>query len=270
MAGRLAVIGAGLMGSGIAQVAAQAGWQVTLRDLDDAATARGIGRHPEVAGEVRRQGHDRRAETSRRRWAGSPRPPTWTRPPTPTSWSRRSSRSSRSSTRSSGALDKICAPDAVLATNTSAIPVTQIAAVTAAAGVGRRHPLLLAGADDEALRAGPRLQDQRRDAGDRAGVRRGDRQDLRRGQPGHRRLRHHPADRRAGGRGGQAGRVRRGLRRGPRHRLQARLRPRDGPAGHHRPDRRRRAAARRPQHLHRHRGREVLPAGAAAAHGHRR
>jgi len=37
MAGRLAVVGAGLMGSGIAQVAAQAGWDVTMRDLDDAA-----------------------------------------------------------------------------------------------------------------------------------------------------------------------------------------------------------------------------------------
>ena len=32
---------------------------------------------------------------------------------------------------------------------------------------------------------------------------------------------------------------------GPGHRLQARLRPRHGPAGHHRPDRRGRAAARR-------------------------
>src|SRR5258706_11051176 len=40
---RLAVIGAGLMGSGIAQVAAQAGWDVTLRDLDDAAISRGVG-----------------------------------------------------------------------------------------------------------------------------------------------------------------------------------------------------------------------------------
>ena len=30
MAGRVAVIGAGLMGSGIAQVAAQAGWEVRL------------------------------------------------------------------------------------------------------------------------------------------------------------------------------------------------------------------------------------------------
>src|SRR5690242_292211 len=42
MAGRVAVIGAGLMGSGIAQVAAQAGWQVTLRDVSDDATRRGL------------------------------------------------------------------------------------------------------------------------------------------------------------------------------------------------------------------------------------
>src|SRR5688500_4991549 len=42
MTGRLAVIGAGLMGSGIAQVAAQAGWEVTLRDLNDEAVQRGL------------------------------------------------------------------------------------------------------------------------------------------------------------------------------------------------------------------------------------
>ena len=43
MTGRLAVIGAGLMGSGIAQVSAQAGWQVTMRDVDDSCLARGTG-----------------------------------------------------------------------------------------------------------------------------------------------------------------------------------------------------------------------------------
>src|SRR3954462_14604982 len=42
MAGRLAVIGSGLMGSGIAQVSAQAGWQVTMRDVDDASLNRGL------------------------------------------------------------------------------------------------------------------------------------------------------------------------------------------------------------------------------------
>ncbi|GAA4674005.1 3-hydroxyacyl-CoA dehydrogenase family protein [Streptomyces youssoufiensis] len=41
MARKLAVIGAGLMGSGIAQVSAQAGWDVVLRDVTDAALVRG-------------------------------------------------------------------------------------------------------------------------------------------------------------------------------------------------------------------------------------
>ncbi len=41
MAKKLAVIGAGLMGSGIAQVSAQAGSDVVLRDVTDAALARG-------------------------------------------------------------------------------------------------------------------------------------------------------------------------------------------------------------------------------------
>lgn len=43
MARKLAVVGAGLMGSGIAQVAAQAGWDVVLRDVNDEALARGRG-----------------------------------------------------------------------------------------------------------------------------------------------------------------------------------------------------------------------------------
>ncbi len=38
------VIGAGTMGAGIAQVFAQAGWQVVLYDIDDAALARGMSR----------------------------------------------------------------------------------------------------------------------------------------------------------------------------------------------------------------------------------
>ncbi|GAA1253934.1 3-hydroxyacyl-CoA dehydrogenase family protein [Streptomyces javensis] len=41
MAKKLAVIGAGLMGAGIAQVSAQAGWDVVLRDVTDEALRRG-------------------------------------------------------------------------------------------------------------------------------------------------------------------------------------------------------------------------------------
>lgn len=41
MAKKVAVIGAGLMGAGIAQVSAQAGYEVVLRDVTDEALARG-------------------------------------------------------------------------------------------------------------------------------------------------------------------------------------------------------------------------------------
>ena len=118
---------------------------------------------------VRRQGHARRRATPRPRSPGSPPPPTWTRPPTPTSWSRRSSRASRSSRRSSARSTGSAGTARCSPPTPRAIPITQIAAVTERPGGGRRHPLLLAGADDGAVRAGPRLQDQRRDAGARPG-----------------------------------------------------------------------------------------------------
>jgi 3-hydroxybutyryl-CoA dehydrogenase len=41
---KVGVLGAGLMGHGIAQVAAQAGYKVVLRDLDDATLQKGIGK----------------------------------------------------------------------------------------------------------------------------------------------------------------------------------------------------------------------------------
>jgi 3-hydroxybutyryl-CoA dehydrogenase len=129
MAGRLAVIGSGLMGSGIAQVAAQAGWQVTIRDIDDASLTRGVAAIRESLGRFAAKGKIS-AEEVETTLAGI------------------------TTTTDLGAaadadvvveaiferieakhevfrtLDKICKPGAVLGTNTSAIPITQIAAVT--------------------------------------------------------------------------------------------------------------------------------------------
>jgi 3-hydroxybutyryl-CoA dehydrogenase len=129
VAGKLAVVGAGLMGSGIAQVAAVAGYEVALRDVTDAATARGLAgieaSYAKFVGKGKLAEADAAAALAR-----------------------------ISTTTDLGAvhdadivveavfedievkhavfreLDKICKAGAILGTNTSALPITQIAAVT--------------------------------------------------------------------------------------------------------------------------------------------
>jgi 3-hydroxybutyryl-CoA dehydrogenase len=129
MAGRLAVVGAGLMGSGIAQVAAQAGWEVTLRDLDDAAVQRGL------AG-IRRS----LEKFASKGTIGADDVDAALGRITPTTDLEAAADADivveavfeRLDVKQAvfRDLDRICTTDAVLATNTSAIPVTQIAAAT--------------------------------------------------------------------------------------------------------------------------------------------
>lgn len=129
MAGRLAVIGAGLMGSGIAQVAARAGWHVTLRDLDEDATGRGL--------DGIRRSLDR--FVAKGKITGDQAESTLARI-TPTTDLAAAADADivveavfeklEIKHEVFRALDRICKPGAVLATNTSAIPITQIAAVT--------------------------------------------------------------------------------------------------------------------------------------------
>jgi 3-hydroxybutyryl-CoA dehydrogenase len=129
MTGRLAVVGAGLMGSGIAQVAAQAGWQVSLRDLDAASTQRGV--------DGIRKSLDRFAAKG-----------TISGDDVEAAMGRITATVDLDVAADADivveaviekieikhevfrGLDKICKESAILATNTSAIPVTQIAAVT--------------------------------------------------------------------------------------------------------------------------------------------
>ncbi|MEU4568181.1 MULTISPECIES: 3-hydroxyacyl-CoA dehydrogenase family protein [Micromonospora] len=129
MAGRLAVVGAGLMGSGIAQVAAQAGWQVTLRDLDDAATARGVAGIRKSLEKFAEKG---RIEASDVEATLGRITPTTDLEAVADADIVVEAVFERLEIKHEvfRALDKICKADAVLATNTSAIPVTQIAAVT--------------------------------------------------------------------------------------------------------------------------------------------
>ena len=125
----VAVIGAGLMGSGIAQVAAQAGWDVVLRDVTDAALhgartsiERSMAKFVEKG---KLSADDATAALARI---------------TPTTELADVAEAELvveavfESIEVKAAvfadLDRICRADAVLATNTSAIPITKIAAAT--------------------------------------------------------------------------------------------------------------------------------------------
>ena len=130
MAEKLAVIGAGLMGSGIAQVAAAAGYDVVLRDVTDEATARG------VAGIT--ASYDRFVSKGK-----------MTAQEAADALARITTTTDLGAVAAAGVvveavfedlevkqtlfreLDKLCREDAILATNTSALPITQVAAVTA-------------------------------------------------------------------------------------------------------------------------------------------
>jgi 3-hydroxybutyryl-CoA dehydrogenase len=117
------------MGSGIAQVAAQAGWEVTLRDLDDAATGRGVANIRKSLERFAAKGTISADDVE----------PALGRITTTTDLGAAADADivveavfERLDIKQDvfRELDKICKAGAVLATNTSAIPVTQIAAAT--------------------------------------------------------------------------------------------------------------------------------------------
>lgn len=129
MARKLAVIGAGLMGSGIAQVSAQAGWDVTLRDVTDAALTRGL--------DTVRASYDR--FVAKGRLEGADADAALSRITTTTDLDAVADadlvveavfENLEVKHEIFRELDKLVRDDAVLASNTSAIPITKIAAVT--------------------------------------------------------------------------------------------------------------------------------------------
>lgn len=129
MAEKIAVIGAGLMGSGIAQVTAASGYDVVLRDISDESLARGL----------------KAIEGSLRKFAEKGK---LTDEDVDAALGRITTTTDLHAVDQADIiieaafekfevkeeifkeLDKIAKPDAVLATNTSAIPITTIAAVT--------------------------------------------------------------------------------------------------------------------------------------------
>ena len=129
MAKQIAVIGAGLMGSGIAQVAAQAGYEVVLRDVTDAALARGLDGIKASYGRF----------TAKGKLSAEDAAAALARITTTTDLDAVGSadlvveavfEQLEVKQELFRALDRIARPGAVLASNTSAIPITRIAAAT--------------------------------------------------------------------------------------------------------------------------------------------
>lgn len=125
----VAVVGAGLMGSGIAQVSAAAGWDVVLRDVTDAALQRGRGAIEKSLGRFVDKGT--LSETDASAALG--------RITTTTDLDAASEadlvveavfENLEAKEQVFAELDRLCRPETVLATNTSAIPITRIAAAT--------------------------------------------------------------------------------------------------------------------------------------------
>lgn len=125
----LFVVGAGLMGSGIAQVAASAGWTVVLRDVTDEALSGGVTGIEKSLDRFLAKGMVSEAERNAA-----------LRLITTTTNLEAAAEADivveavfeRLEVKHEvfRALDSICKPEAVLATNTSAIPITKIAAAT--------------------------------------------------------------------------------------------------------------------------------------------
>ena len=123
---RIGVVGAGLMGSGIAQSAAVAGMSVRMRDVDDAAVARGLSAVRSLSEDAGRKGVFDRREAKRAiarvtgtsDWSGFARDELIVEAVFEEIATKR---------RVLKEIESVASPDAVIATNTSALPIADIA-----------------------------------------------------------------------------------------------------------------------------------------------
>ncbi len=133
----IGVVGAGLMGSGIAQAAAIAGMSVRLRDVDDAAVTRGLDSIRSLTEDAGRKGVIDRRE-SRRAIARVTSTTDWTGFARSGLVVEAVFEELAVKKRVLAELEAVAGDDTVIASNTSALPIASIAA-------GARHPERIVG-----------------------------------------------------------------------------------------------------------------------------
>jgi 3-hydroxybutyryl-CoA dehydrogenase len=127
---RVSVIGAGQMGSGIAQVCAQSGYEVVLLDIAEEYVKKGIGR---IEGNLSRSvAKGKLTEEEKTAILGRVRPTTDIRTAAKDAdiVIEAVVENMNVKTEVFRKLDELCPPHTILASNTSSLPITEIAAVT--------------------------------------------------------------------------------------------------------------------------------------------
>jgi 3-hydroxybutyryl-CoA dehydrogenase len=127
---RVSVIGAGQMGSGIAQVCAQSGYEVVLLDIAEEYVKKGIGR---IEGNLSRSvAKGKLTEEEKTAILGRVRPTTDIRTAAKDAdiVIEAVVENMNVKTEMFRKLDELCPPHTILASNTSSLPITEIAAVT--------------------------------------------------------------------------------------------------------------------------------------------
>ena len=164
---KVGVVGGGLMGHGIAQICAQAGWDVVLREVDDETAAKAVGKIEKQLGRAVEKGRMEQSDADAVRGRIDPT----------TDYGdladcdlviEAMTEDLDGKLEMWREVDPIVKEDAFFATNTSSLAVIDQAAATVAPGPLPRPALLQPGAGDAAARGRADRDHLRRGAEDRA------------------------------------------------------------------------------------------------------
>ena len=150
------MIGAGQMGSGIAQVSAQAGFDVVMNDISEERLQAALATINGLLARLVAKGQIGRGRRARRRWRASPPRSAQDKLGDCDLVIEAASENEEVKRKIFAGLRPFLKPDAIVASNTSSISITRLASVTDASRALHRHSFHESGAAHAAGRADSR------------------------------------------------------------------------------------------------------------------